>query len=235
MEEKEIDVLTTHLPHELTMLQYCLEQVNDSSADTSSNPEDPSRIMAFECFWLHAGNLIEFFRTESPTASTVSPHIFTKTEIDYGFGSRDLMDRINAQITHLQRNRGLSASDALTGADIIEAHRHYPQRHARRSRWSTWKRAALVLRSFVMTPDQTPSWLFAETLFGAEGHNKSGRPVSGSASIDGNVKSGRETARRLLAETGTAAFELQVRHSGRRPCLPSSRSRSGVWPPRDRP
>ena len=75
--------------------------------------------MAFECFWLHARNLIEFFMTDDPNASTVSPHIFTKTELDYGFGLRDLMDRINAQITHLQRSRGLSGSGFLTGGDMI--------------------------------------------------------------------------------------------------------------------
>ncbi len=120
MQDMEIEVLSTHLPHELTMLDYTLEQVNGLCGDTSSNDKDPRLIMAFECFWLHARNLIEFFKTDDPKASTVSPHAFTKTELDYGFGSKELMDRINAQISHLQRNRGLFASGPLTGTDMIQ-------------------------------------------------------------------------------------------------------------------
>ena len=61
MIDDEKGVLTTHLPHELAMLDYCLREVNHLSIDTSSNEKDPRRIIAFECFWLHARNLIEFF------------------------------------------------------------------------------------------------------------------------------------------------------------------------------
>ncbi len=120
MQDMEIEVLSTHLPHELTMLHYALEQVNGLCVDSSSNDKDPRLIMAFECFWLHARNLFEFFKTDDPKASTISPHVFTKTKLDYEFGSSDLMERINAQITHLQRSRGLSASAPLTGAEMIQ-------------------------------------------------------------------------------------------------------------------
>lgn len=119
MNDMERDVLATHLPHELTMLHYSLEQVNKLSGDSSSNEKDPRRIVAFECFWLHARNLIEFFGTNAVDASTVSPKVFTKKALVYNIGSDTLMLRINKQISHLQHERGLSGDAPLTGADMI--------------------------------------------------------------------------------------------------------------------
>jgi hypothetical protein len=67
--------------------------------------------MAFECFWLHARNLIEFFNTTGPNANVVSPNIFTNANTAYNMGSTDdLMRRIHEQISHLQRNRGFLAA-----------------------------------------------------------------------------------------------------------------------------
>ena len=118
MDERELEILTTHLPHELTMLQFSLEQVNDLCSDSTANESNPRLIMAFECFWLHARNLIEFFRTNDLDAGTVSSRAFTNTAHDYGFDPL-LMTRINEQITHLQRSRGLSANGPLYGSDMI--------------------------------------------------------------------------------------------------------------------
>jgi hypothetical protein len=120
MNDKERDILATHLPHELTMLHYCLDQVNRSSGDPLSNERDPRRIIAFECFWLHARNLIEFFETNATDANVVSPRAFTKDALVYSVGSDTLMRRINEQISHLQRERGLSTDAPLTGLDMIE-------------------------------------------------------------------------------------------------------------------
>jgi len=116
LDEDERDVIHEHLPYELYMLENSLKTWNDCVRRGERGFE---RGLAFENFWLHARNLIDFFSKPEGGSDVVASTFIKDKHLDFslsGCALQDLRDRINEQICHLQRRRGIIAKE-LTGTD----------------------------------------------------------------------------------------------------------------------
>ena len=104
---REKDLLAEHLPYELAQLDACLFLATSSSED---DQERLTRLMAIDCFYLHARSLIEFYEGNEvdPTKTRVSARRFTKHPPSYP-NFEPYRDVINDQVTHLQLERGVQA------------------------------------------------------------------------------------------------------------------------------
>jgi hypothetical protein len=102
MEADKRAMLEEHLPYELSMLEAAF----DFLVKKEFAPYHECLFLhntSVECFWMHARNLLEFFRSK-PGASTATPLDFTVTFAHEKVG-RDIEDQINNAITHLQYGR----------------------------------------------------------------------------------------------------------------------------------
>jgi hypothetical protein len=112
LDEAQQRFLRTDLPYELDALEVAYLVVTSSElARFRSTPALNN--LFIENFWLHARNLTECFETTSKSDSTVSPMPFTNGTYKTPETQKRLRDIINAQITHLQRERGESAKQNL--------------------------------------------------------------------------------------------------------------------------
>jgi hypothetical protein len=106
--------LKEHLPYELDMLQAAYEFLHKNHYAGYRNVPFLKNA-AIECFWMHARNLLEFFRLpkSSPdTRASVSPKDFTNGFQHDGIG-RTIEDDINRAITHLQYGRKSQPQETL--------------------------------------------------------------------------------------------------------------------------
>lgn len=115
---REEALLKVHLPYELSQLDTSF-LVATSPAETDE--KKLIRLMAIDCFYLHARNLIEFYKDAktNPTMSQVSAMRFTQEPQKYP-DFEEYMDAINDQVSHLQLDRGEHAKTALDGRCISQ-------------------------------------------------------------------------------------------------------------------
>ena len=113
---REQDLLAEHLPYELDQLEAAFVA---AASPATTDVAKRRRLMAIDCFYLHARNLIEFYtgNERDPAKTRVHAVRFTGEQQSYpGFG--EFMDIINDQVTHLQLDRGVHVKEALDGAVI---------------------------------------------------------------------------------------------------------------------
>ena len=115
LELKEISILEEHLPYELDMLDKAYELLI-----TEMHNEEPNRVivsLCIECFWLHARNLIEFFRGTNKSGRTAAAITFTKDQVAYVFDT-NITEFINDQICHINYNRNILSESKLMGSEV---------------------------------------------------------------------------------------------------------------------
>lgn len=114
--DKEQELLRVHLPYELDLLDYAFVVAASKAEDA---PQSLHRLLAIDGFYLHARNLIEFYKgaiamTEGRTAAAGR---FTASMVDYPSFS-DVDEVLNDQVAHLDLDRGTNAKQALDGATL---------------------------------------------------------------------------------------------------------------------
>jgi hypothetical protein len=112
--KREQDLLAEHLPYELDQLEAAFVA---AASPATRDVEKRRRLIAIDCFYLHARNLIEFYmgNETDPTKTRVHAIRFTTEPQTYP-SFKDFIDIINDQVTHLQLARGDHAEQALDGA-----------------------------------------------------------------------------------------------------------------------
>ena len=108
-DQDQIDVLKEHLPYELDMLELAFILLPLETDVFRRNS-------LLETFWLHARNLLEFFKKSKPKhARTAWANHFTQHPVEYDL--KDFGDKIpmmHQQITHLSYDRTREATKKLT-------------------------------------------------------------------------------------------------------------------------
>ena len=116
LNDKQEELLRVHLPYELDLLEYAFAV----AASKAQGPEQSlHRLLAIDGFYLHARNLIEFYKgavakTEGRTAAAGR---FTKGAVEYP-SFADVDEVINDQVAHLNLDRGTNAKLSLDGSTL---------------------------------------------------------------------------------------------------------------------
>jgi hypothetical protein len=111
-------MLLEHLPYELEMLEWSYAALYD---DRLAPFRDHMLIsnLANESFWLHARNLLEFFKhpRNGSEVGVASASDFVKSKkFDAQLDLQALIDDINVQISHLQYGRPSTVEQKLNSA-----------------------------------------------------------------------------------------------------------------------
>lgn len=112
------ELISEHIPYEYSMMHNSFQ----FAVSIDLKKPDPKSVicnnMIFECFWLHARNLIEFFQKDYPEDARVAcAGWFTTRHLHYEFDDK-LVDLVNEQVTHLSPFRGSYANPKLSGYQI---------------------------------------------------------------------------------------------------------------------
>jgi hypothetical protein len=111
LEQEQIEMLTVHLPYELDMLNATYRLLASEQAEDATLCN-----IFFECFFLHARNLLEFFNKHQ--SRTASASAFTSRRLTYELAS--LEDAINNQIVHPNYARGENASEPVLNGTHVQ-------------------------------------------------------------------------------------------------------------------
>lgn len=121
LQAERIAILKTHLPYELDQL--------DAAYVFAGRPAEAQeglllRLMAIDCFYLHARSLIEFYgrRPTKTDGRTAAAWEFTNDPIDYPSDETKFSALINDQVAHLNYARGANSEQPLSGASMIQIH-----------------------------------------------------------------------------------------------------------------
>jgi hypothetical protein len=166
-------------------LEQCIEAWARQSAPASESQskEDWAKLETPKNgFWLHARNLIEFFKTPASDSRTAAADHFTTEVIHYEMPSKEMKNKINDQISHLNYDRltdfgKLTFDDAIRIKGQIDRAVAKFQIHLRAEARSLWqfrnptevqivehlsqqnKTSSYLSQSFLRKSDQTPiSW-----------------------------------------------------------------------------
>lgn len=121
MEDAKRKILEEHLPYELEMLTKAFAFLHDAEHTVARN-DSFLKNSAIEVFWVHARDLILFFKRHRNSAASgeVSAKGFTDDSFfpDLSGGVDELCDKINEQICHLKYERKTS-DGKLHGYDML--------------------------------------------------------------------------------------------------------------------
>jgi hypothetical protein len=111
--------LREHLPYELDMLEHAFAFLNKDENSKMLGSHTLIKNAFIEVFWLHARNLLEFL-TQPENKTGVSPRGTVSAEdFTAGFESepkmKEMLDRINNAVTHLQYGRPSSVPEGKLG------------------------------------------------------------------------------------------------------------------------
>ena len=121
METDKTKILEEHLPYEHRMLEHAYAFLTSDSY-TAMREDWFLRNAVINAFWMHARNLIEFYRNAKDVSASASD--YTKTRLDPEFRLKkgepaddnrgeELTDLINAQIVHLKNERVTKIDEKL--------------------------------------------------------------------------------------------------------------------------
>jgi hypothetical protein len=121
MEAIKIAILKEHLPYEIDMLDAATGYMESDESSKGLQPADRAiRNAVIEAFWVHARNLVEFFRR--PKSKSVDAMAYEASAKDFAekfhtkLKAKAVIDKINTQITHLGFGR-ISSEEKLGGID----------------------------------------------------------------------------------------------------------------------
>jgi hypothetical protein len=117
LNEQQKETLRTHLPYELTMLDYAFMI---AGAEAKTDDEKMQRLAAIDNFYLHARCLMEFYKNWFHT-SKASAITFTKVEVNYAKFD-DVWETINDQVAHIGWARGEHAEKLFDSANRTDLH-----------------------------------------------------------------------------------------------------------------
>lgn len=120
MDDARKNILTEHLPYEIDLLEQCIEAWSKSAPASEGEPKEvwANRMMPINGFWLHARNLIEFFTRPASDSRTAAAGHFTTKVIHYEMPNKEVVEKINDQISHLNYDR-LTEFGKLTIYDAV--------------------------------------------------------------------------------------------------------------------
>jgi hypothetical protein len=127
MDREKQDFLNDHLPYELEMLDAAYRdcQVRRDLTDPDQRYQHNA---AIEFFWLHARNLIEFYRGtgtgDAKAADFMVGRIQVELDLQKTNGNVRLLDLMNEQISHLKYARKKSEDEKLNEHDRNLIKRH---------------------------------------------------------------------------------------------------------------
>jgi hypothetical protein len=141
------NILREHLPYEIDLLEQCIETWTQSAPASEREPKKDwaKRMMPINGFWLHARNLIEFFRTSANDSRTAAANHFTTEPLYYEMPSEEMLQKIHAQIAHLNYDRitefgKLTFFDAMRIKDQIDRAVAKFQNHLRADAETFWEK-----------------------------------------------------------------------------------------------
>ena len=112
-----------HIPYELNMLEYAFASLEEADGREARNSCVPLRNAMIEAFWLHARNLVEFLnqprnKTGISEGGTISARDLTTDGFNPETNLKEMYDRINNAITHLQYGRPSQPERKLAGYEM---------------------------------------------------------------------------------------------------------------------
>ncbi len=114
--------LTEHLAYEIDMFDWAYKFLfDDGTANARRNQALTN--LAIECFWLHARNLIIFFRRPATNATIgeASSSDFTEQRFHPSRAFKE-EDEINAQVSHLKYERPSTTEEKLNTTKMPNVH-----------------------------------------------------------------------------------------------------------------